>query len=255
MLNTLKNLIKKLPFDFTKNQAYDRQTNAIIKKVCNKNSICLDIGCHKGEVLDIIISHAPDGHHFGFEPIPSMYKSLAAKYKNTNCTILEVALSNQSGTSVFNHVVSNPAYSGLVKRAYDRPNEVDEEITVKTERLDLLFDKNTPIDLIKIDVEGGELNDIKFFETPESTMTPMTQLSSSNIKLPNFNWQIDLRPITAEAIRVKTTRSISSNQKKSEEDKINSDLLDSEDLNKTDKFEEAVNEVIEKPKKQFGKKK
>lgn len=158
MLNTLKNLIKKLPFDFTKNQAYDRQTNAIIKKVCNKNSNCLDIGCHKGEVLDIIISHAPGGHHFGFEPIPSMYKSLAAKYKNTNCTILEVALSNQSGTSVFNHVVSNPAYSGLVKRAYDRPNEVDEEITVKTERLDLLFDKNTPIDLIKIDVEGGELN-------------------------------------------------------------------------------------------------
>lgn len=158
MLNTLKNLIKKLPFDFTKNQAYDRQTNAIIKKVCKKNSNCLDIGCHKGEVLDIIISHAPDGHHFGFEPIPSMYKSLASKYTNTNCTIHEVALSNKSGTSVFNHVVSNPAYSGLVKRAYDRPNEVDEQIEVKTERLDILFDKNTPVDLIKIDVEGGELN-------------------------------------------------------------------------------------------------
>lgn len=158
MLNTLKNLIKKLPFDFTKNQAYDRQTNAVIRKVCKKDSNCLDIGCHKGEVLDIILHNAPNGHHFGFEPIPSMYKNLVSKYKNTNCTILEVALSNRSGTSVFNHVLSNPAYSGLVKRAYDRPNEVDEQIEVKTEKLDIIFDKTTPIDLIKIDVEGGELN-------------------------------------------------------------------------------------------------
>lgn len=158
MLNTLKNLIKKLPFDFTKNQAYDRQTNAVIRKVCEKDSNCLDIGCHKGEVLDIILHNAPNGHHFGFEPIPSMYKNLVSKYKNTNCTILEVALSNISGTSVFNHVLSNPAYSGLVKRAYDRPNEVDEQIEVKTEKLDIIFDKTTPIDLIKIDVEGGELN-------------------------------------------------------------------------------------------------
>ncbi len=158
MLNTLKDLIKKLPFDFTKNQAYDRQTSAIIKRVCKKDSNCLDIGCHKGEVLDIIVHHAPYGHHFGFEPIPSMYWNLAAKYANTNCTIHEVALSNKSGVSIFNHVVSNPAYSGLEKRTYDRPNEIDEQIEVKTEKLDLIFDNKTSIDLIKIDVEGGELN-------------------------------------------------------------------------------------------------
>lgn len=158
MLNAIKNIIKKLPFDFTKNQAYDRQTNAVIKKVCKDDSNCLDIGCHKGEVLDTILQSAPNGHHFGFEPIPSMYENLQSKYANTNCTIYDVALSNTTGISVFNHVVSNPAYSGLVKRAYDRPNEVDQQIEVKTEKLDNLFDKNTPIDLIKIDVEGGELN-------------------------------------------------------------------------------------------------
>jgi len=158
MLNAIKNIIKKLPFDFTKNQAYDRQTNAIIKKVCKDDSNCLDIGCHKGEVLDTILQYAPNGHHFGFEPIPSMYENLQSKYANTKCTIYDVALSNTTGISVFNHVVSNPAYSGLVKRAYDRPNEVDQQIEVKTEKLDNLFDKNTPIDLIKIDVEGGELN-------------------------------------------------------------------------------------------------
>ena len=158
MLTILKNLLKKLPIDFTKNQAYDRQTNAVIKRVCKQNSNCLDIGCHKGEVMDIILRYAPNGHHFGFEPIPHMYTDLANKYKGTKCTIYDVALSNQASISVFNHVVSNPAYSGLVKRSYDRPNEVDEQIQVKTEKLDTLFDKNTPIDLIKIDVEGGELN-------------------------------------------------------------------------------------------------
>lgn len=158
MLETIKNVVKKLPFDFTKNQAYDRQTNAVIKRVCKNDSNCIDIGCHKGEVLDIIVDHAPDGQHFGFEPIPSMFQNLSEKYKGTNCTIHEIALSNKTGISVFNHVVSNPAYSGLVKRAYDRPNEVDEQIEVKTDKLDNVFDKNTDIDLVKIDVEGGELN-------------------------------------------------------------------------------------------------
>jgi FkbM family methyltransferase len=161
MLNTLKNLIKKLPFDFTKNQAYDTQTNAVIKQVCKQDSNCLDIGCHKGEVMDIILRYAPEGRHFGFEPIPHMYKDLIAKYKGTKCTIHEVALSHKAGVSVFNHVVSNPAYSGLVKRSYDRPNEVDEQIEVRTEKLDTLFDKGMQIDLIKIDVEGGELNVLK----------------------------------------------------------------------------------------------
>src|SRR5690606_23667035 len=47
--------------------------------------------------------------------------------------------------------------SGLIKRRYDRPNEEDCNITVKTDLLDRIIPVDMPIDLIKIDVEGGEL--------------------------------------------------------------------------------------------------
>ena len=60
------------------------------------------------------------------------------------------------GTSNFNYVVSNPSYSGLLKRNYDRPNEQDTQITVQTARFDDVWPKDLPLDLMKIDVEGGE---------------------------------------------------------------------------------------------------
>jgi hypothetical protein len=54
-------------------------------------------------------------------------------------------------------VVSNPSYSGLQKRNYDRADEQDTLITVQTERLDDVLPENFRVDFIKIDVEGGEL--------------------------------------------------------------------------------------------------
>lgn len=158
MKKTIKQIIKKIPIAFTKNQQYDKQTLHIIRKVCNAGSNCIDVGAHKGEVLDQILKFAPSGTHFAFEPIPDMYQNLVAKYKDKpNCRIFDLALSNATGTSTFNYVISNPSYSGLIKRKYDRSDEQDTQITVKTELLDNIIPAGTPITLMKIDVEGGEL--------------------------------------------------------------------------------------------------
>ncbi len=78
-----------------------------------------------------------------------------------NCTILNLAASDKSGTAEFNYVVSNPPYSGLKKRDYDRENEEDTTIRVRTEPLDKLIAKNQLVDLIKIDVEGAEMQVLK----------------------------------------------------------------------------------------------
>jgi hypothetical protein len=53
-------------------------------------------------------------------------------------------------------VVSNPSYSGLRKRDYDRPGEKDTQIEVRTERLDSILSNEPTVDFIKIDVEGAE---------------------------------------------------------------------------------------------------
>ena len=54
-------------------------------------------------------------------------------------------------------MLSNPAYSGLVKRRYDRPHERDTTIVVQQDLLDNIVPDDIRIDFIKIDVEGGEL--------------------------------------------------------------------------------------------------
>jgi FkbM family methyltransferase len=157
MLSTIKSLIKKLPFAFTKNQQYDAQTVKILKKICRPDSNCIDVGCHKGEMLDLILKYAPSGQHYCFEPLPDLFDGLIQKKYPPNCHFFDTALSRETGTTSFNYVVSNPSYSGILRRRYDRPNEEDTTITVKTELLDNIISENTHIDFIKIDVEGAEM--------------------------------------------------------------------------------------------------
>jgi len=153
----LKKILKALPIAFTKNQRYDRLTERVISKVCRPTSNCADVGCHKGEILDLFLAAAPQGQHFGFEPIPKLFQNLKEKYDNlTNCRFFDIALSNTSGTSGFNYVVTNPSYSGLLRRSYDRANEEDTQITVRTEKLDDVWPADLRLDVLKIDVEGGE---------------------------------------------------------------------------------------------------
>lgn len=154
----IKKLLKALPVAFTKNQRYDRLTTQVIRRVCRPDSNCIDVGCHKGEILDLLLQAAPSGVHYGFEPIPALFEQLKTKYAHReNCRLLDIALSDRPGTSSFNYVVSNPSYSGLLKRRYDRDHEEDTLITVRTERLDDVLPRSQRVDLIKIDVEGGEM--------------------------------------------------------------------------------------------------
>lgn len=152
-----KDILKALPFSFTKNQQYDKWTVQIMEKVITPGSNCVDVGCHEGEFLEKFMQLAPKGFHHGFEPIPSLFENLNQHFGGMNCTIYPYALSDTKGLATFNYVVSNPAYSGLKKRRYDRPNEVDEKIEVETELMDNILLDATRVDFIKIDVEGGEM--------------------------------------------------------------------------------------------------
>ena len=158
LLERIKDWIRLSPVPLSKNHHYDILTRKIISTRLKPDSNCIDVGCHKGEIMDIIVKAAPNGHHFGLEPIPDFFYGLKAKYSdNAGVTIIDKAASNQTGTSTFNYVTSNPSYSGLRKRAYDRKDETDETITVDTELLDRMVPEDMAFDLIKIDVEGAEL--------------------------------------------------------------------------------------------------
>ena len=133
---------------------YDGQTFEILDRVLRRNANCIDVGCNVGAILKRICRHAPDGEHHAFEPLPDLAKKLRRKFPR--CSIHELALSDRSGESTFHHVTTNPGYSGMKRRRYDRPNEKVTEITVQTDRLDNIIPAGLAIDLIKIDVEGAE---------------------------------------------------------------------------------------------------
>ena len=128
-----------------------------MKKLPDKDSNCIDVGMLDGEILDKFQYFALKGHHFGFEPIPKKFEKLQHKYQSkNNVTIHNVALSDQNGETEFNYVTSNPSYSGIRKRSYDRLWEKDTNIKVDTRKLDSYIEHLPKIDMVKIDVERAE---------------------------------------------------------------------------------------------------
>ena len=141
---------------------YNRQTLAVMERTLRDDSCCIDVGCHQGVFLKEMLRLSPNGTHFAMEPIPDLYKELIQSFgEQPNVHVYDVALSEKKGTSSFQHVVSNPGYSGLKQRRYDRPNEEIQEIEVKTDLLDNLIPDDVRITFIKVDVEGAELQVFK----------------------------------------------------------------------------------------------
>jgi len=158
--NALRKLLIFFHLDLTKNLQYDRLTKVIMKKNIKKDYNCLDVGCHKGEVLQMMLDYAPHGKHFAFEPIPYLFTELEKKFKN-KAQIFPYALSDTNGFSSFQLVKNAPAYSGLKRRDYDIYNPEIEEIKVEVKTLDEVIPLTEKIHFIKIDVEGGEFGVLK----------------------------------------------------------------------------------------------
>jgi FkbM family methyltransferase len=133
---------------------YDRQAVAVMERVLGGTSNCIDIGASAGAILKHMVRLAPGGTHFAFEPLPDFHKSLVRKFPSV--TVYNLALSDTAASTPFQYVVTNPAYSGLRRRRYERPDEQVKEIVVRTARLDELIPEDLPVHFIKIDVEGAE---------------------------------------------------------------------------------------------------
>ena len=146
-----------LGLDLTQNQRMDRLTYRIIRGHLQPGSNGMDVGCHKGEVLEWFLKFAPQGKHVGVEPIPQLFERLKAQFAGTGCTFYNCALAAETGETEFVYVPEAPAYSGLRERDYDGKNVHPQRIPVQMRRLDDLVPPGIPIDLLKIDVEGGEL--------------------------------------------------------------------------------------------------
>jgi FkbM family methyltransferase len=142
------------PWAARRNRSDDANLRLLASFLLEEDSSCVDVGSHDGSFLVEALRVAPLGRHIAYEPIPE--KAIALGLRFPQVDVRQKALSNFVGESSFFHVTSAPGLSGLRKRAYPGPQQVS-EIKVAVERLDESLPDGLVPSLIKIDVEGGEL--------------------------------------------------------------------------------------------------
>jgi FkbM family methyltransferase len=127
------------------------------------DSVCVDVGCHKGIYLDPMRQQAVRGRFFAIEPVPYLYELLTTKYRDDpRVTVINVALSSQCGTAELFINDADMGLSGLSRRPGRKG--IDQErlwsVPVAMQTLDALLG-DSHVDFIKIDVEGAEFDVLK----------------------------------------------------------------------------------------------
>jgi FkbM family methyltransferase len=128
----------------------------ILATALRPDASCVDVGAHRGDVLDDIVRIAPRGRHIGFEPLPELAAQLQRRHPQVD--VRAVALSDRNGDATFTHVLDRPGWSGFKARPTpDGAAARTQAITVPTARLDDALAPGHRPALVKIDVEGAEL--------------------------------------------------------------------------------------------------
>ncbi|GAB4204635.1 MAG: hypothetical protein Fur0023_12620 [Bacteroidia bacterium] len=159
----MKDTIRKIFFDYniplTTNLKNDILLKKIIARELNASDNAIDIGCHKGEILQVFLKYAPKGTHFAIEPLPYFYEKLKSKFPTVR--IFPYALSDKNGQAEFYWIKNDPAFSGFKKRKFSEQSADIHTIQVEVKKLDDIIPENVNIKFIKIDVEGAEMNVLK----------------------------------------------------------------------------------------------
>lgn len=142
----------------------DARIQALLRHLIAPTSNCIDIGCHVGSVLALMIRCAPHGTHRAIEASPDKAALLQRRYPDVD--VRSVAVSDTPGTVTFYDAVDRPGFSGLQRPLASDPDDPGSFGTIRSydvdcETLDRLFVTGTAdplqVDVIKIDVEGAEL--------------------------------------------------------------------------------------------------
>ena len=125
----------------------------VLKRLLKKDSCGLDVGAHIGSFLNQLIHLSPAGKHIAIEPSPQ--RSLMLERKFPQAKILQIAISDHNGRRMFSEDLISPGFSKLGKLL--RENVTNYEVETRTID-DLRLSK---LDLVKIDIEGAELDALR----------------------------------------------------------------------------------------------
>jgi FkbM family methyltransferase len=135
------------------------------------DSNCVDVGASRGTILREMLRRAPEGRHIAYEPIPDVCTGLAARYPQVD--VRQAALSSRPGERTFVHLPQREGYSHLLRDTDEQPEPSAELISVRVDTLDGELPDDYAPTLIKIDVEGEELEVLRGAREALATFRPI----------------------------------------------------------------------------------
>jgi FkbM family methyltransferase len=132
----------------------ERRLPFVLQKLLTNRSCGVDVGSHIGSFLSLLIKHAPNGTHVAFEPTPAKYKWLRSRFPSVE--IFPYAVADETARAIFEENLARPGFSRL-RRTDNEPLGSTISYEVQTCRLDDVLCDKDKIDLVKLDIEGGEL--------------------------------------------------------------------------------------------------
>jgi FkbM family methyltransferase len=137
---------------------YEALIQRLYEELLLPGDVAFDVGAHLGRhTLPMAECVGPGGRVVAFEPLPDCLASLRKEAEPRRVEIHNCALGASAGPAEFVVAVDLPPSSGLRERIYDRPTRL-ERLPVRVRTLDEMTAALPALRLIKIDVEGGELD-------------------------------------------------------------------------------------------------
>lgn len=140
----------------------DKEPREKLYKLARNGTTVIDVGTNIGETLLNFARINTEGQNIGFEPVPATYetaKNNVELNRFNNIVLVNMGLSDVEETLTFNK--TSDFHSGGVFLTRDEENRGGN--SVETVRLDQFVAANeiVNVSLIKIDVEGFEMNVLK----------------------------------------------------------------------------------------------
>ena len=176
--------------------SYEPETTALFKKIIRPGMVIIDIGAHIGYYTRLFARLVgPTGKILAFEPEPDNFRLLQ---KNTsrfeNIKLFNLAISDQNGKISFYKVKNSTGCHSVI------PQDQAEIINVNATTIDSFIarEKIKHIDIIKIDIEGGEakaLEGMKNLLKNTQGLKLITEVSSDSLRSANTTLEAFLKQL------------------------------------------------------------
>ncbi len=157
---------------------YEKDTTDLFKNIVKPGMAIVDVGAHIGYFTRLFAERVgPEGRVFAFEPDPynfSLLQSNTAGYPNV--TIINAAVSDAAGTIDFYEIEDSTGCHTTLPT--DAPAK---KLSVRAVKLDeFVREKNVSVDIIKMDIEGGEPKALAGMDTILTGGRPLSMVLELN---------------------------------------------------------------------------